>query len=301
MLPARYDRLTYVTDRPPIAAIADLVAEVAAAELADRPPPAVLDVRWALGGTGAGRVAYADGHLPGAVFVDLDADLAGRPGTGGRHPLPAPESLQAALRSAGVREGHPVVVYDAGGRPPTGAAARAWWILRWAGISDVRVLDGGYAAWVAAGGRVDTALARPTPGDVLVRPGGMPVLDAAAAADLGGSGTLLDARSPERYRGETEPVDRVAGHIPGAVNAPIAHTVEDDGRLLPAATLRSHFAVLGVGEGKAVGAYCGSGVGAAQTVLALTVAGYSPALYVGSWSDWITNPTRPVATGDAGR
>jgi thiosulfate/3-mercaptopyruvate sulfurtransferase len=261
---------------------------VSAAELRDllraADPPTLLDVRWSLGG--GGRDAYLAGHLPNATFVDLDADLAGSPGAGGRHPLPDPADLQAALRRLGVRANHPVVVYDAGGAPPSGAAARAWWIMRWAGIPDVRVLDGGYQSWT---GRTTTAEPTPVPGDVTVRPGAMATLDPATVHDQ----PLLDARVPARYRGETEPVDPVAGHIPGAVNVPAGDTVDTDGRLKSPDELRARFAT----ESPRVGAYCGSGVTAAHLALALTVAGYQPALYVGSWSHWITDPSRPIETG----
>jgi thiosulfate/3-mercaptopyruvate sulfurtransferase len=228
------------------------------------------------------------------VFFDLDDQICGVPGAGGRHPLPEPDRLQRELRAAGVRREHPVVVYDTG----TGeAAARLWWTLRWAGHPAVRVLDGGYAAWAGSGGPVEPGEVDPGPGDFTVVPGRLPVLDAAAAAALAGSGVLLDARAAARYRGETEPIDRVAGHIPGAVNLPAAALHGPDGRLLPAADLRDRFAAAGVRTGTAVGAYCGSGVTAADTVLALTVAGFEdPALYVGSWSEWITDPARPVAT-----
>jgi thiosulfate/3-mercaptopyruvate sulfurtransferase len=253
----------------------------------------VLDVRWRL--TGGGREAYAAGHLPGAVFVDLDGDLCGAPGAGGRHPLPDPADLQAALRRAGVSDRRPVVVYDGGGPEPTGAAARAWWTLRWAGHEDVRVLDGGYAAWVAAGQPVTTEVPAPMSGDFAVRAGAMPVWSAEDAALAGtGEGVLIDARVPARFRGETEPVDPVAGHIPGAVNQPATETVDEYGRLREPAALRAAY---GVVPGTPVGAYCGSGVTAAQTVLALTAAGLEPALYVGSWSHWITDPDRPVAEG----
>jgi thiosulfate/3-mercaptopyruvate sulfurtransferase len=245
-------------------------------------PPIVLDVRWTLAKDG--RAAYAAGHLPGAVFADLDEDLCGPPGAGGRHPLPEPAALQTALRGLGVRAGHPVVVYDAGGPNPTGAAARAWWTLRWAGVEDVRVLDGGYAAWVAAGLPVKTDRPTPAVGDVTVRPGGMPVWSAVEAADQ--RNVLLDARAPQRYRGEAEPVDPVAGHIPGARNLPAAETVDERGLLRP---LRL--------DGDRVGAYCGSGVTAAQLVLALHEGGVPAALYVGSWSHWITDPGRTVAKG----
>ncbi|HEY2950260.1 MAG TPA: sulfurtransferase [Micromonosporaceae bacterium] len=276
----------------------DLVLDVAelAEALAEPNPPTVLDARWRLGGP-PGRAEYATAHLPGAVFVDLDVEVCGAPGAGGRHPLPDPEALQVVLRAAGVRAGHPVVAYDAGDGQ---AAARVWWTLRWAGHERVRVLDGGYAAWVAAGGRVTRDEPQPEPGDITVQPGGMPILDAGGAAELAKTGVLLDARVAPRFRGEVEPVDRVAGHIPGAVNVPAAEQVGPDGRLTSADALRARFAEAGVEEGVRVGAYCGSGVTAAQTVLALRLAGRPDAeLYVGSWSHWITDPTRPVAAGDS--
>ncbi|GAA1764971.1 sulfurtransferase [Luedemannella helvata] len=270
-------------------------AATLAAQLADADPPTVLDVRWRLGGP-PGREAYQAGHLPGAVFVDLDADLSGAPGAGGRHPLPDPGALEATLRAAGVRAGHPVVAYDDGDGQ---AAARLWWVLRWAGHDDVRVLDGGFAAWRAQGRPVTADEVTPGPGDIVVRPGGLPVLDAAGAADLARAGVLLDARVTPRYRGETEPVDPVAGHIPGAVNLPAADLAGPDGRLRPAEELVAAFEAAGVTAGRPVGAYCGSGVTAARTVFALHAAGRTDAaLYVGSWSNWVADPDRPVATGD---
>jgi len=271
-----------------------LGATALAAELAADDPPTVLDVRWRLTGP-SGHEDYLLAHLPGAVFLDLDSELSGPPGAGGRHPLPRPVELQRVLRAAGVREGHPVVVYDLGDGL---AAARLWWILRWAGHRPVRVLDGGYSAWVAAGQPVTAEVATPTPGDLTVRPDGLPVLDAAAAAALAERGVLLDVRAAPRYRGETEPIDPVAGHIPGAVNLPMTEHVNAEGRLSAPEVLRARFAQVGVEAGTAVGAYCGSGVTAAYTVLALHRAGRTDAaLYVGSWSDWITDPNRPVATG----
>jgi thiosulfate/3-mercaptopyruvate sulfurtransferase len=271
------------------------VAELAAA-LGAGAAPTVLDVRWSLAG-GADRSAYAEGHLPGAAFVDLDRDLCGPPGPAGRHPLPDPDRLQQALRGAGVRSDRPVVVYDGGDGM---AAARAWWTLRWAGHPRVRVLDGGLPAWVGAGRPVTAEPARDRAGDVTVRPGGLPVLDAAQAAELAGSGVLLDVRAPARYRGETEPVDPVAGHVPGAVNLPTTGHVDGQGRLRAADQLRAAFASAGVRPQAPVGAYCGSGVTAAHTVLALHRAGRpDAALYVGSWSEWITDPDRPVARGES--
>jgi thiosulfate/3-mercaptopyruvate sulfurtransferase len=278
-----------MTNRRHLVDVTELIDDLAGAD-----PPTVLDLRWTL--TGGGRAAYEAGHLPGAVFVDLDKHLAGPPGSGGRHPLPDPDALQDMLRRAGVRAGHPVISYDAGGVPPIGAAARAWWVLRWAGLTDVRVLDGGYRAWVATGAPTTTDVPAPATGDVIVRPGCMPVVDADGAVRVAADGVLLDGRVPARYRGETEPVDPVAGHVPGALNQPAAETVDADGRMSAPADLRARFADLGVRDGRPVAAYCGSGVTAAHSVLALTVAGFAPALYVGSWSQWITDPTRAVAT-----
>ncbi|MER6585179.1 sulfurtransferase [Micromonospora chalcea] len=280
-----------------MSATADLLVEPdrLAVELDHADPPTLLDVRWRLTGP-PGRADYAAGHLPGAVFVDLDTELCGRPGAAGRHPLPDPAALQAALRAAGVRAGHPVVVYDGGDGM---SAARAWWTLRWAGHRQVRVLHGGYPAWTAAGLPVDTGVPAPAPGDVTVAPGALPVLDAARAARLAAAepGVLLDVRAAPRYRGEHEPVDPVAGHVPGAVNLPAPEYVTQ-GRFPDADALRERFAAAGVDAGAPVGAYCGSGVTAAQAVLALHLAGRpDAALYVGSWSEWVADPDRPVATG----
>jgi thiosulfate/3-mercaptopyruvate sulfurtransferase len=263
-----------------------------AARLGQPDPPTLLDASFTL--TGGGRAAYDSGHIPGAVFADLDRDLCGPPGAGGRHPLPDSASLQAALRRLGVRQGHPVVVYERG-PIPTGSAARVWWTLRWAGHDEVSVLDGGYAAWRIAGGAESLEEPTPAPGDVELKPGGMTRW---TADDVPGK-FLVDARAPERFRGEVEPIDPVAGHIPGAVNLPLPSTVDTDGRLRPRDELRATFAALGAGDTEPVGAYCGSGITAAQTALALYEAGYQPALYVGSWSDWITDESRPRASGDA--
>jgi thiosulfate/3-mercaptopyruvate sulfurtransferase len=257
--------------------------------------PALLDVRWALGGP-PGREEYDRGHVPGAVFVDLDTELAGTPGRGGRHPLPDGGAFEAAMRAAGVRGDRPAVVYDAASSM---AAARAWWLLRYFGHPDVRVLDGGLAAWMAAGQPVATEAPAPERGEFTARPGGMPVLDADGAAELASRGVLLDARAPERFRGEQEPIDPVAGHIPGAVNVPSAENVDGEGRFLGPAELRERFAGVGLSDAAGLGAYCGSGVTAAHEVLALELAGFPAALYPGSWSEWITDPKRPVAR-DAG-
>jgi thiosulfate/3-mercaptopyruvate sulfurtransferase len=265
-----------------------------ARRLAGSDPPTVIDVRWRLGEASA-RPAYRHGHVPGAAFLDLDADLCGEPGPGGRHPLPPVARLQEALRVAGVRADRAVVAYDHGDGQP---ASRLWWTLRWAGHTDVAVLDGGFAAWTAAGRPVEPGEAEPPHGDFVVRPGHLPVLDADGAARLARDGVLLDARVEQRYRGEIEPVDREPGRIPGAVNVPAAALVGADGRLLPADELRRVFAAAGVRDQTPVGAYCGSGVTAARTVFALHQAGFDGAgLYVGSWSEWITDPSRPRALG----
>ncbi|WP_018656932.1 sulfurtransferase [Actinomadura flavalba] len=261
--------------------------------LGEPPAPVLLDVRWSLTGP-PGAEAYRRGHLPGAVFVDLDRDVAGEPGAGGRHPLPDPDAFAGVMRRAGLTEARSVVVYD---EADSTAAARLWWTLRYFGHERVRVLDGGYRAWHDAGRPVTTDEPAPASGDFTPRPGGLPLLDADGAAALARDGVLLDARAPERFRGETEPVDPVAGHVPGAVNAPTQGNVGVDGRFLPPDVLRERFAAFGATDAEEVGAYCGSGVTAAHEVLALTVAGVPAALYVGSWSDWITDPSRPVATG----
>jgi thiosulfate/3-mercaptopyruvate sulfurtransferase len=264
-----------------------------AGQLTDR-GPALLDIRWRLGGP-PGRELYAAGHIPGAVFVDLDADLAAPPGPGGRHPVPATADFESAMRRAGVSGTRTVVVYD---DADSTAAARAWWLLRYFGHPAVRVLDGGYRAWHEAGFPVQTGAGSvPEPGDFTARPGRLPLLDADGAARLARTGLLLDARAGARYRGETEPVDPVAGHIPGAVSAPTTENVKPDGTFRSAAELASRFRAVGATAGSDVGVYCGSGVTAAHEVLALTLAGLPAALYAGSWSEWITDTARPVATG----
>ena len=213
--------------------------------------------------------------------------------------MPGIADFQSAMRRAGVRNDRPVVVYD---DADSTSAARAWWLLRYFGHPSVRVLDGGFAAWTAAGHPVETGAPAyaPAGGDFTASPGHLALLDADGAAALARTGILLDARAGARYRGDTEPVDPVAGHIPGAVSAPTVENVHKDGTFLPPADLARRFAALGVaadGGAAAVGAYCGSGVTAAHEVLALTLAGIPAALYTGSWSEWITDPDRPVATG----
>ncbi len=248
----------------------------------------LLDVRYRLGGP-TGRDEHARGHLPGAVYVDLDTELAAPAGEHGRHPLPDPGAFETAMRRCGVSASRPVVVVDDWSGH---AAGRAWWLLRFHGHADVRVLDGGLAAWVAEGGRLET-------GDVTAEPGDfrcslLPAMPVVEADDVLGVEVLVDARAPERYRGEVEPVDPVAGHIPGAVNVPTSHNLTEDGRFRPAHELHRLYAEVGAVQGADVAVYCGSGVTATHDLLALEVAGVRAALYPGSWSGWISDPGRPI-------
>lgn len=266
--------------------------------LADDDAPVLLDVRWALG-RADGHERYLGAHLPGAVYVDLETELAAPPSPQeGRHPLPSVPDLERAARRWGVREGGAVVAYDdVGGM----SAARAWWLLRWAGVRDVRLLDGGLAAWTAAGYPVEASEVVPEGGDVVLVPGAMPTTDADGAAALAVDGVLLDARARERYEGRVEPVDPRAGHVPGARSAPTAENLDEQGRFLPADVLAARFVGLGVDVGRvagapAVGVYCGSGVTAAHEVAALASVGVDAVLYPGSWSQWSNDPARPVAT-----
>lgn len=271
---------------------------ITAAELAERlaagEPTTVLDIRWQLGAPD-GRDAYAAGHLPGAVYVALEDELSDHGVAGrGRHPLPSGSRLQEAARRWGVRRGVPVVVYDDWNRA---GSARAWWVLRAAGIADVRILDGGLAAWRAAGGALEAGSVTPPPGDVVVEhedlyAGALPTLTAEEAAE---HPNLLDARAPERFRGEVEPVDPVAGHIPGAKNVPSTSVLTADGTLLSEAELAA--LAWSFGGSEQVGVYCGSGVTAAVLVAALSAAGVDAALFPGSWSQW-SSQNRPVRTGD---
>lgn len=274
---------------------------ITATELADLKasgqPVSVLDVRWELAEPN-GREAHSRGHVPGAVYVSLDEELADHSVTGrGRHPLPSGAALQESARCWGLRDGVPVVVYDDWNRA---GSARAWWVLTAAGMPEVRILDGGLSAWTRSGGGLETGPVTAQPGDVTVRfpdlyRGALPTLSADAVAEF--RGVLLDARAPERFRGETEPVDPVAGHIPGARNAPSTAALAADGTFLPEAQLTQFFGERGAAAGE-LGVYCGSGVTAAVTIAALRAAGIEAALFPGSWSQWSSEPARPVATGD---
>lgn len=260
----------------------------------DGPRVRVLDVRWRLDRPD-GHGDYRSGHIPGAVYVDLDRQLAdiGDP-RDGRHPLPSADRLQEDARAWGIDDGDDVVVYDDFANL---SAARAWWLLRHAGVRSVRMLDGGLSAWTASGGALEPGEVTVAPGDVVLEYGHLPVVDMDEAARVASTGILLDARAGERYRGETEPVDPRAGHIPGAVNTPTTANVDETGRFRDATELAERFAAAGVTDRATIATYCGSGVNAAHNVAALMLAGFEPSLYPGSWSQWSNHPDRPVATG----
>lgn len=253
----------------------------------------VLDVRWKLGRTD-GHQEYLAGHIPGAVFVDVSKDLSrsGDPAEG-RHPLPSTEQVQEAARRWGLDDGDAVVVYDDAGGV---SAARAWWLLRHGGV-DVRVLDGGWATWKAAGGDCESGSAEYTPGMISLTDVSGDSLTIDEAASFPEHGVLLDVRAPERFRGDVEPVDPIAGHIPGAVNLPTTVHLSEDGTLLDADLLRANFETVGVDDSTPVAAYCGSGLTAAHTALVLAEAGIAAKIFHGSWSAWSNTPGRPIATG----
>lgn len=258
--------------------------------------PVLLDCGFDLAQAAAGAQAHAAGHLPGARHVHLDDDLSGaKTGRNGRHPLPTREALAAAAGRWGIAPSVQVVVYDNQGGP---YAARAWWLLRWLGHDAVAVLDGGQAAWLAGGGELtilsDLPPAQP-PYPAL--PPAMPTIDVDALWSRLGQFRLLDARAGERFRGEVEPLDPVAGHIPGATLRFFKDNLQADGRFKPAAVLRAEFAALGADTDEVVH-QCGSGVTACHNLLAMTHAGLANSrLYPGSWSEWCADPTRPVARG----
>ena len=270
----------------------DLMARLAAGEAVS-----ILDVRWQLSEPD-GSTVYRQGHIPGAVYVSLEDELSDHSVTGrGRHPLPTGQAVAAAARRWGLRQGVPVVVYDDWNRA---GSARAWWVLTAAGLPGVRILDGGLAAWRSAGGALDTDVPQPPSGDVPVPhedlyAGALPTLTAEQVAAR--VGTLLDARAPERFRGDVEPVDRVAGHIPGARNLPSTSVLDDDGSFLSGAELDAVLSVAGISDATGAGVYCGSGITAAVVVAALAAAGRHPAQFPDSWSQWSSDPAHPVAVG----
>jgi thiosulfate/3-mercaptopyruvate sulfurtransferase len=259
-------------------------------------PPLVADVRWNLGGP-PGKPDFEANHIAGAVWVDLETQLAGPPGVGGRHPLPTLAVFEQAMRDIGVRPDSLVVAYDAANSQ---AAARLWWLLTDAGHHAVKVLDGGFAAWRAAGLPTLSGPSAPAAdGDFMAHPGQRSQVSGTEISAWLGSPdapTLIDVRTPERYAGLAEPIDPVAGHIPGAINLPWVANVRGDGRFRPADEIARWYAGA-VGREEAV-LYCGSGITATHTLLALESAGLRPpALYPGSWSEWISDPSRPIATG----
>jgi thiosulfate/3-mercaptopyruvate sulfurtransferase len=251
----------------------------------------LVDCRWKLGQPGAGRDAYLAGHVPGAAFLDLDTDLSDPPGERGRHPLPERERFETAARSSGVSANVRVVAYDEAGE---GGAARLWWLLRHFGHEAVAVLDGGAAAWRAAGGAIVPGEESPAHGDFVAVERQGDTADAGEIAD-GGDLTLVDARAPERYAGQTEPIDPAAGHIPGAGNVPFGE-LAPGGSYLPPEQLRERLERAGATGGGEFVAYCGSGVSACTVVLAAELAGLRARLYPGSWSEWCARGG-PVETG----
>jgi thiosulfate/3-mercaptopyruvate sulfurtransferase len=274
-----------------------ITAAELAAVLAARDPVTILDVRWRLDEPD-GYATYLRGHLPGAVYVSLEDELSDHTVAGhGRHPLPCGRGVEAAARRWGIRDDALVVTYDDWNRA---GSARAWWVLTAAGLPNVRILDGGLAAWRSAGGHLDTGRVAPEPGNV-----GVPQDDLYAGArptvtaqQCGAAGlTLLDARAPERFRGDVEPVDPVAGHIPGAVNVPSTAVLTSEGTFLDDTGLRRVLSEHHIDHRDLLGVYCGSGVTATVTIAALAAVGRAAALYPGSWSEWSADPARPVARG----
>lgn len=267
--------------------------------------PVVLDVRYRMGSSN-GRRDFEVAHVPGATYLDMDTALTKirADGAGGRHPMPPVETFATAMRSAGVTTSRPVVAYDDWSSLP---ASRVWWMLRHFGFLAVRVLDGGIASWTASGQPTESGPSTPGAGDFSPTPPGADafsrsrtgvghLLEADAARSYAARHLLLDARPADRFRGENETIDPVAGHIPGTVSAPALANVDQDGRFLPAHELAARLLRLGAGGATKVGTYCGSGIQATHLALALSIAGISDAadVYIGSWSDWITDPARPV-------
>jgi thiosulfate/3-mercaptopyruvate sulfurtransferase len=269
------------------------------AQQIDDPRLRLFDCRFELLKPDAGRDWYETGHLPGAIYADLDRNLsAPRTPASGRHPLPTPAAFQSWLRQCGVNEDSRIVAYDAGNGM---YAARLWWMMRWVGHEGVAVLEGGLGRWTALGLPVERGGPAHRPGNFVARPRPELVADASAVLAAAGSRAqrVVDVRAPERYRGDVEPIDPVAGHVPGAVNQPFTASVAADGRFRPAAELRAMLAApLGDATPRDAIAMCGSGVTACHLLLAMEVAGLRGArLYAGSWSEWCRDPSRPVARG----
>ena len=275
--------------------------------LASAQPPLLWDCSGDLMNPPAARTAYEQQHITGSGFIDLDTDLSDKTqatdkASGGRHPLPSPEKFAAWAGAMGVAPGVQVVVYDRNGCNYCG---RAWWMLHWIGHEAVAVLDGGLQAWVAAGGAV-AAGQNPLKPDfsrqkypVALLNSALIAIDSVANAAKKGSHTLIDARAAPRYRGEVEPLDPIAGHIPGALNRPFSTNFDERGFFKPAAQLKAEFdALLGSRDTSQVIHHCGSGVSAVPNVLAMVIAGYPPSsLFAGSWSEWSNQADLPVAQG----
>lgn len=284
----------------PLLITADELAETLVAEserAADplAPRTHILDVRWSLAQPN-GHAVYTEGHIPGAVYVDLESELSGHGSPeDGRHPLPCATALTESARRWGLRPGDAVVAYDGAGNL---ASARLWWVLRDAGFTNVRLLDGALPAWVSAGLPLESGEVRAEAGTVTLVPGQSAQLSLGEVGGFAAEHVLLDARAYERYTGSVEPIDPQAGHIPGAVSVPTSDNIDELGRFLDPAVLASRFAAAGATPGASVGAYCGSGVTAAHELFALELAGVSGALFPGSWSQWSNHPDLPVATGE---
>jgi thiosulfate/3-mercaptopyruvate sulfurtransferase len=263
----------------------------------DLPGQVILDCRFDLQAPNKGLEQYREGHIPGALYADLAEQLSGPcvPGQTGRHPLPSVERWQATLRQWGIEPQSQVVVYDQGNGM---FAARAWWMLKWAGIDKVQLLDGGLARWQQLGGDCARLVPVPQPSEIQITPRADWTISAQELADRDASTLVLDARALARYRGDIEPLDTQAGHIPGAMNADFNKNLAADGRFLSSAELAQRFAGL---PNAALVCYCGSGVTACHNLLALCESGrLMPTLYPGSWSEWITDPQRAIGLGTEG-
>lgn len=274
---------------------------ITAQQLADSLPQSLLiDCRFALEDPSHGQRSYLEGHLPGARFLDLERDLSGpvEPGVTGRHPLPEPQRLIRRLREIGVDNDSRIVLYDDG---PGAFAARAWWLLAWLGKrDDVYLLDGGLAAWRQAGLPLEAHECSAECGTFTGQPDPQMLIEATELSRQLADFQLLDARAQPRFRGDVEPLDPVAGHIPGAICAPFSENLGGDGRFLAPDQLRQRFLSISDGDVRPLVAYCGSGVTACHNLFAMSLAGLGlPRLYAGSWSEWITDPARPVARGDS--
>lgn len=255
-------------------------------------PPTVLDVRWRQDRP-EGLPEYLGGHIPGALFADLDYELSdpSRAPQEGNHPLPSQEAFEETLRRWGIGEDHTVVVYD---DLKNLSAARAWWLLRAAGLNDVRILDGSLRAWTSAGFELSTEMEFAEPSEISISLDHLPTADADDIAALSGEDILLDARPASRYAGEDDPLAERPGHIPGAVSAPTAANTDDGGRLLNPQAIRERYTALGAAPGSRVHVYCFSGVHSAHSALVLSSAGYEPVLYPGGFGQWSRSPKRPV-------